>query len=713
LKTRILSLLFLLLIIFQTHLYSGSSIALGEEPETSHSAQTSPHNRDTTDIDADIGASITTEAIWFGFEEKITIATKRETPISKAPGIVIVITAEEIKNLGFRTLTDVLKTVPGIDISMDRVGNKLIGVRGVLESFSPKVKVLIDGHSINDPFTGGATWGFHDLVVENAKRIEIIRGPGSALYGQNAFLAVINVVTKDTDDIDGFQWTTSGGSFDTQNYNMLFGKEYGDLKVSGFLDYFDTEGHSEKVEQDILSPAPFSMAPGRSQNAKEKTDLDLKLSYKNLEIKSKYLKFRREHYTGNNSALSDETKIWDSYISSELIYKLFSTEKLKIVPRVYYDQYNDNNFIETRPEGFVDMFGRVFPDGMNTLVRSKFRIIGFENQLNYTVFEGNELTFGFQYEWEHLHDIKFAQNFNPLTFAPLSTLTDFSKDLPPFRKATRQIWAFYLQDEWSITDDLDLTVGVRHDQFTRFGGTTNPRFGLIWRFMKDAHMKLLFATAFRAPNFQEMFLVNNPILIGNPNLDPEKINTFEAGLGYNFTRRIKGNINFFYNRIRDRIVLGPLIPGRPQQFENSGGARAKGIEAEIRADFGKDSYAYANYTFQDAEETGNRNRLPDVPIHKANFGLNAGLSKYVNANIHTFLSGPRPRENGDTRRDMPSYALVDFTLIGKNFMDNFEIRSSVFNLFDKGYEDPAPQNTVPTDYPQQGRSFMVELRYEF
>lgn len=90
-----------------------------------------------------------------------------------------------------------------------------------------------------------------------------------------------------------------------------------------------------------------------------------------------------------------------------------------------------------------------------------------------------------------------------------------------------------------------------------------------------------------------------------------------------------------------------------------------------------------------------------------------GLTKYVNANLHTFFSGPRPREDGDTRRDMPSYALVDLTLIGKNFLNNFEIRSSVFNLFDKSYDDPAPKNTVPTDYPQQGRSFMVELRYEF
>ncbi|ODS32328.1 MAG: TonB-dependent receptor [Candidatus Scalindua rubra] len=423
------------------------------------------------------------------------------------------------------------------------------------------------------------------------------------------------------------------------------------------------------------------------------------------------MKRRREGYIGFDDALSDDA-IWkDTYIFSELAYRFSLAEKFNIIPKVYYDQYNSDSLIESRPEGFVDPVTTFScPDGIKSISRIKYRTIGFENQVNYDVFEGNKLTFGFQYEWVHQHDIKQGANTHPLTIAPLASFTDFSKDLPFARKATRQILALYLQDEWNITKDIDLTVGVRHDQFTRFGGTTNPRFGLVWRFVEDAHLKLLFATAFRAPNFNELFFVNNPVKVGNPNLDPEKINTYEVGLGYDFTRHIRGNVNYFFNRIRDRILFDEKSP---KQNQNLGGARIKGVEAEIKAGFGKDNYAYANYTFQDAEETRDRNRLPDVPVHKANFGVNVELWKYASANLHTFISGPRPREDGDTRRDLPSHALVNLNFIGKNFMDNFEIRGSVFNLFDKGYDDPAPQNTVPTDYPQQGRSFIVELRYQF
>ena len=642
----------------------------------------------------------------FTEEEIVVSALKRPRTVLKSPAIMSVITAKQIKQMGFRTLIDVLKIVPGFYISMDETGEREIAVRGVLDDASQKIKVLIDGHSINDVWRGGAMWNFDDLPVENIKRIEIIRGPGSALYGQNAFLAVIDIITKDTEDIDGFQVTTSGGSFSTQNYNLLFGRELGGLKISGFLDYFDTQGFSKKIEQDVLFPAAASRSPGQSQNRKEKTDLNLRLSYNNLEVKAKYMKKRRKDYIGVGDALNEESILRDTYMFTEFTYKLSLSEKLNMTPKVYYDQYNYDPFFEQRPDGHLG----VYPEGIKGQLRFKQRTIGFENQVNYKLFEGNELTFGLQYEWIHQHDIKYGKNSHPITNANLTTVTDFTHDLPFTRKATRHIYAFYLQDEWNITKDIDLTIGVRHDRFTRFEGTTNPRVGLIWRFIEDAHLKLLLATAFKAPSFQEMFLTNNSVKIGNPSLDPEKINTFEIGLGYHFTEHMRASINYFYNRIRDKIILDTATP---KQFQNGGGSRIHGIEAEWKADFGNDNYVFANYTFQDAEDTRDRNRLPDVPVYNGNIGINAGFCKYTNANLTTHLSGPRPREDGDTRRDIPAQALVNMTLIGKNFIDNFEVRGSVFNLFDKSYYDPAPQNTVPTDYPQQGRSFTIELRYQF
>jgi len=142
----------------------------------------------------------------------------------------------------------------------------------------------------------------------------------------------------------------------------------------------------------------------------------------------------------------------------------------------------------------------------------------------------------------------------------------------------------------------------------------------------------------------------------------------------------------------------------PKQFQNGCGSLLQGIEAEWKTDFGDDNYVFVNYTFQDAENTRTRNRLPDVPVHNGNIGINAGF--WENANLTT-----RPREDGDTRRDIPAQALANLTLIEKNIVDNFEVLESVFNLFDKSSFDPAPQNTVLTDHPQQRRLFILELRF--
>ena len=390
----------------------------------------------------------------FTEEEIVVSALKKPRTVSKSPAIMSVITAKQIKQMGFRTLTEVLDIVPGFDISWSETGEREIAVRGVLDTNSQKVKVLIDGHSINDVWSGESSWNYDDLVVENIKRVDIIRGPGSALHGQNAFLTVINVITKDAYDIDGFQLTTSGGAFDTQNYNMLFGKEYGDLEVSGFVDYYDTDGHSEKVEQDIIFGNPGSQSPGRTHNRREKTDLNLKLSYNNLEIKGKYTKKRREDYIGVGNALNNDSIIRSTQIFTELTYKFALGDKLEILPKLYYDQFNYNPFLERRPDGFqaAPIPAFTFPEGMEGQARHKQRTIGFENQFNYNLFQGNQLTFGFQYEWIHQHDIKTTElTFHPVLNTSLPSPQDFTHDLPFTRKATRHIMAFYLQDEWNIT----------------------------------------------------------------------------------------------------------------------------------------------------------------------------------------------------------------------------------------------------------------------
>ncbi len=177
------------------------------------------------------------ELLLFFEEEELVIATRYKTPVRKAPAIATVITAREIRNMGARNLMDVFNTVSSIGISIDEFGRDMFEVRGIRTNTSEKILVMIDGHRLNEVYTGSALANvYNDLPVENIKQVEIIRGPGSALYGANAFVAVINIITKDAADTDGIGVNAAGGSFNTKNINILSGGSYKGIVISGSAD---------------------------------------------------------------------------------------------------------------------------------------------------------------------------------------------------------------------------------------------------------------------------------------------------------------------------------------------------------------------------------------------------------------------------------------------------------------------------------------------
>ena len=190
-----------------------------------------------------------------------------------------------------------MRTVPGFEILKKAdFGDVVPAVRG-LESAN-KVRVMLNGHFINNPLRGGAFGNFDDFPVDNIKRIEIIRGPGSAMYGENAFTAVINIITKDAKDIDGVKVISGYGSFDTYDENIVFGKTYGKLEVSGMIHYRQSDGFDGIVESDnqtridnSLSSFGFSrvsQAPGRVDDGRQEYDLNLKAVYKDVYFEGWY-----------------------------------------------------------------------------------------------------------------------------------------------------------------------------------------------------------------------------------------------------------------------------------------------------------------------------------------------------------------------------------------------------------------------------------------
>ncbi len=690
--------------------------------ETIQQKETPPTNsrESTHHIHNAIEGAHSIETLWFSSEE-VTIATRHEIPINKAPSIVTVITDEEIKNLGYRTLVEILRTIPGFEILKEGdFGTVVPAVRG-LEAEN-KVRVMINGHFVNNPLRGGAFDNFDDFPVENIKRLEIIRGPGSAMYGENAFLAVINIITKDAKDINGVRVSSGYGSFDTYDENIIFGETYGKVDISGMVRYRQTKGFDGTVRSDsqtILDNvfgSSASQAPGSVNDGRQEYDLNLKVNYENLWFQGWYSNKNFEPFIGPQFALANGSDFEANYVFSEIGYKKTFEERLTIKPRIYYDQFDNNNFIKTLPEGTIipnaNGIPQIYPNGLIGNPKGSQKIVGSEIPLDYKLFDKNTITLGMEYRLINQTNLRFLANFNPATLDPLTSIQDFSDTFPLSKEITRRIWSVYIQDTWDITNTLNITLGARYDRYSDFGEAISPRAGLTWILTKNASLKLLYGEAFRAPSIVEMFTTNQPAIQGNEDLNPEKIRTYEFGLGYQFSKYVKSSVNYFYNDITDLIVLRALESNpNTRRYENFGNARVHGIEMDTKIDIMKGNYIFMNYTFQDTEDNDG-NDLPFTAKHHGNFGVNVHYWKYINTNVSTFVSGPRSREADDTRDDLPAYALVNLSIIGKNFFKTMEVQGTVFNLLDKDYSDPAPI-VVPDDLPRPGRTFFVGLSYQF
>jgi len=728
-----LFLFFLYLGILQKSFNLGSSEIFAEDTDTLHHTETSSRNDENQpDRTSTITEEFLTEAIWFGSVEEVTIATRHETKISKAPSIVTVVTAEEIKNLGYHTFVEILRTVPGFEILKDGSNGVVVpAVRGITSS--NKVRLMLNGHFVNSPFTGSAFGRFDDFPVENIKKIEIIRGPGSAMYGENAFTAVINIITKDAKDIDGVKVSSGYGSFDTYEENVVFGKTYGKVDITGMLHYRQTSGFDGIIESDrqtILDnnlssfgyPA-VSQAPGSVHDGRQEYDMNLKVTYKDFYFEGLYINKNVSPFIGGPQyALTDESQVRDNYVFGEVGYKKKYEEKFTIKPRLYYDQFDLDNYIESLPEGTTVPFDtdgdgnydtlNTYPDGFIGNGKVTQKIVGTEIPIDYELFDGNIITLGFEYRLINQTNIEFSSNFHPATYDVLDSVHNFSDTYPFLKEATRRIWSVYLQDTWDITDTLNLTLGARHDHYNDFGGATSPRSALTWAFMKDASLKLLYGEAFRAPNFVEMFTTNQPAIQGNEDLDPETIRTYEIGLSYRFNKYVTSGINYFNNDIKDLIVRRTLESNQnTSRYENSGDANIQGVEMETKVDIAKGNYVFMNYTFQDPKDDDGDD-LPFVARHKGNLGVNVHYWKYINTNMSTFVSGRRSREEDDTRNDLSAYALLNLSVIGKEFFKTVEVYGTVYNLLDKDYSDPGPVS-IPEDLPRPGRTFFVGLSYQF
>lgn len=651
-------------------------------------------------------------------EQKVSISTRSKQPLSIAPSVVTVINAEDIKATGATNLVDMLQTVPGIYVRYSQFGFRpLIHFRGADDK---QALTMVDGAPMSDlMWRSGIFWkGLPASIID---RVEIIRGPGSAMFGTDAAAGVINVITKVAGKIEDSEMGLRVGSMDTQNGWMQYGGEWGDVDIAMTADLLHTDGHDPRINSgaqsrnDLRFGTNATLAPGNADYGWNNADLRLSLALDNWRAQFDYSK-HDELETGMTGAgaLDPVTEGDDSRFSAALFYENLGLNEDWVVNaelRYRHIDYSSGDGFQEWPPGYTDATG-IYPNGvLNRMESAENSVIG-ESSALYHGFNNHAITVGAGFRWQDIYRVEqwvnsgVDGNGNPLPpGGPLVDISDSPYAFAP--EKSRTISYLYLQDLWGISEDLALTMGARFDHNSDFGDSFTPRIALVWRVSDTFTSKFMYGEAFRAPNFQELYTVTS-FSLPNPELDPEESETWELALSYSPRKDLRLGVNLYRYELHDFIAL-QVVPGQDElRYQNTGEYTVNGLEFETWWRPTEELSFSGNYAYNNPED--NRFRAFGLPQHQAYLRADWRFLPDWNWNIQSDWIGEIERRPSDMRSDVDQYLQIDTTL--RYFgITNWEFAASVRNLFDEGgrsYTSPR----VPDDLPLPGRSLYLEARYD-
>jgi outer membrane receptor for ferrienterochelin and colicins len=675
----------------------------------------------------------------YGSEEIVSIATGTKEPIRKAPAVATVITAEDMKAIGARTLDDALQTVPGLYVypsPLDRL-NPSYSIRGIQTGQNAQVLFLINGFPITYLFNGARPDSYY-LPVETIGRIEVMLGPGSAVYGADAFAGVINVITKSAQEIDGSEVGGRVGSFDFREAWVLHSDQWAGWDLAFGLDWQHTNGDNRRrvhtdfqTQFDSLFGTNASRATGQLSTNYQTLNGYLTLTRKpwNIHLWA-WQQFNSglgagvaqaldpngdndvQQYLGDVTWLAPQFHDdWELSVRGTFLYLDDQTSGAVLPPGATVPIGSDGNLTPT-PEGIVE-----FTDGMLAEGGLNDRTWSLELTGIYQGLRDHRIrsAAGVKYQKERANEKK---NYGPGvidgTESPIhGTITNVTGT--PFIFIPNEDWTdtyLSVQDEWAFGQRWTLTAGVRYDRYTDFGDTVNPRLALVWETTEQLATKLLYGSGFRAPSFQELFAQNNPVVLGNSHLDPETIDTLELAFDYRPTFGLRTALSLFAYRAEDLIEFVPDEHTTTNTAKNARKQEGHGFEFEADWWLTDKLRLRGNYALQHSEDKNTQDDIPDAPRDQAYLNAHWWLRPNWSLDTEYIWVANRPRAAGDPRPDIDDYSLVNLTLRRSHISEHWEAAVGIRNLFNTDARAPS-NGIIPDDYPLAGRSIYGEVRFRF
>ena len=628
-------------------------------------------------------------------------ACRYDQKVTDAPAAVSVITADEIKRYGYRTLADILRSVRGFWVSNDR-NYQYLGVRGFSRpgDYNSRVLLLIDGHRLNNGIYDQAPVGTDfPLDVDLIERVEVIRGPSSSLYGTSAFFGVLNVITRQGKDLKTVEAAGAAGTQESYGGRLSYGTKLPggvELLVSGSR--YSTEG-DDRIYFSEFDRLGYHNGIASNSDGDDWYSFFSKISFRDLTLSGLYGSREKQIPTGVYQTVFNDprNRSTDSYGYLDLTYSRKWDTLWELSARVAYDNfYYRGTYIysgETAGDPFIVNKDSAKGDWLTGELLLTSRVL--ENQTISAGFEDRyHLALEQRTYYEEPYEVLLDDRRNP------------------------NMTALFLQDEYHLLPNLTLIGGLRWDHYQSFGGTWSPRLAAVYKPFDMTVLKLIYGRAFRAPNVYEMYYDDGISYRGNSELQPERIRTaelvWEQYVGEHFRSSLSAYHYWIEQLITQQSEGGFII------YRNVDEVQAQGLEAEAEVRWVDGLQGRVSYVLQRAEDHREDTGLTNSPRHQVKLNLNYPLmAQKLFAGGEFQYTSSRKTLLG---RDSGSFFITNLTLFSQNLLKGLELSGTVYNLFDKRYRDPvAGELAIDPEAPelgldtvrQDGRTFRAKLTYRF
>lgn len=613
---------------------------------------------------------------------RISAASKYEQTTTEAPASVTILTSDHLERMGFSRLGEVLEGVRGFYLTNDR-NYSYLGTRGFSRptDYNNRILLLIDGHTINEQTWGGAPIGDDlPLNLSAIERIEIIRGPGSALYGTSAMFAVINVVTRTAASLDGAVVGARIGSAGHRQVTVAAGRALGrgvELSGSALVGQSDGDAFYFREYDDPETNDGFTSGTDGDRAASALATL----KWRDISLRTGLISRSKGIATGAYDATFNDPRTVRHERNSwaELAVARQYRDRLRVTGRLYYDWYDyQGTFAGPEEPPYTDAGGSA------SVGAELLGVWDYSSRLRLTL--GGEF-----------RDVLRA------SYQEVSSDGTVSSDDAPFEVASA-----FGQAEYQLSSRLTAVAGLRTEEHSRSGSATAPRGALILTPSSATSLKLLYGHAYRAPSAAEAHLETS-FYQRNPALRPERIQTLEFSLSHRFTPEVLAVMSVYEYRLHDLIDQVEFTPEGALRFQNTSNSKGAGVELEVDTRPSDRLQLRGSYAYQHATQDPDGARLSNVPRHIAS--VEAGINDVLGIRPGAAV---RYESGRGTLRGAATESFVRTDLhFGLARRWGFDAGLRIANLFDVEHAVPVGIEHRQDTIMQSGRRFSLYGSWRF